>query len=836
LWRGANVEPRALPVYRPDLEEPAYYEFKVAVEGKDAGYVLASTGDHDAPIASFRTAGATLTEDYGSGSEAPDAIARFHRLDLFTLLAEDAAGELLEHEPGSFRVPFDRAGWQATKRDFKRQERERLLAQRDKVAPLWRLEATKRGRRAPVKLAPGGGIDVGLCPVEGCGGDVPPGTRIPIQANCSYAWARGDNPSDVNPPTPRWNQWVGNFDDGQRYSGCSPTAMAIFLGWVSRQRVQTLSPIGEWGRPGMENAFANYVQTPIWVPQQTIGGSGACSRVDDCQAGEVVPAHWITVTQRKPAIAPYDFEAADYTGTTSIDAMVTEIGRTLGTHAGDGNPPEGSTSSDQFWRFRDQLAAYGLPIDMWIHDADPNDKIAGIQDGLFNHHAPVVINFQLPAGGHTAVIDAEQVCASDMGSITYLRINKGWGGSGDEWVPWLGAFHDEDLHQVYRFTAQACAGGPCPQAATMRRGVRGDMNGDGRADLVLAGGDGWGSMPIAFSNGDGTYRGTNFGEPAGLSGFAALARQTGAKLVSGDFNGDGYTDLALIGGTGWSSIPIAFSTGYGRYRFTNAGMSSGDLNLPAYATQFGARPVVGDFNHDGRDDIALVGGLGWGTIPIAFSNGDGTWSGTNGGITWGDGLFPWYATLAGAKPVAGDFNGDGYGDIALVGGLGWGTMPVAFSNGNGTFGATNRGATSGDTNFAYYATLSGATPLAGDFDHDGDDDLVLVGGAGWGTMPIAFSNRDGSFRGANGGETSGDTGFAWYAQLSGARPVVGDFNGDGYADLALAGGVGWGSMPIAFSNGDGTYRGTNGGETSGDTGFASYATQNGAVLVRPERQ
>jgi hypothetical protein len=42
LWRGAHVEPRALPVYRPDLEEPAYYEFKVAVEGKDAGYVLAS--------------------------------------------------------------------------------------------------------------------------------------------------------------------------------------------------------------------------------------------------------------------------------------------------------------------------------------------------------------------------------------------------------------------------------------------------------------------------------------------------------------------------------------------------------------------------------------------------------------------------------------------------------------------------------------------------------------------------------------------------------------------------------------------------------------------------
>jgi hypothetical protein len=52
-------------------------------------------------------------------------------------------------------------------------------------------------------------------------------------------------------------------------------------------------------------------------------------------------------------------------------------------------------------------------------------------------------------------------------------------------------------------------------------------------------------------------------------------------------------------------------------------------SFPAYATQ-GALAVAGDFNHDGYGDIALAGGVvpstdaPWGSIPVAFSNGDGS--------------------------------------------------------------------------------------------------------------------------------------------------------------------------------------------------------------------
>ena len=37
----------------------------------------------------------------------------------------------------------------------------------------------------------------------------------------------------------------------------------------------------------------------------------------------------------------------------------------------------------------------------------------------------------------------------------------------------------------------------------------------------------------------------------------------------------------------------------------------------------------GDFSGSGRTDIALVGGQGWTTVPVAFANGGGTWTITN---------------------------------------------------------------------------------------------------------------------------------------------------------------------------------------------------------------
>jgi hypothetical protein len=316
-------------------------------------------------------------------------------------------------------------------------------------------------------------------------------------------------------------------------------------------------------------------------------------------------------------------------------------------------------------------------------------------------------------------------------------------------------------------------GGYC----ALNRRAPSDVDNDGRSDIILSSGAGWSTIPVAHSAAGGGFTVSNASAP----NFGAWAQS--ATPIAGDFNGDRRIDVALVGGPGWTTIPVAFSTSIGGFNVTNLSVA----NFATYAGVSGAKPVVGDFDGNGRDDIALVGGQGWNTVPIAFSNGDGTFRVTNSVIP----NVPTWALVAGATPVGGDFDGDGRADIALVGGQGWSTIPIAYSKGDGTFRITNQGV----VNFPTWATVSGAKPVSGDFNGDGWSDIALVAGQGWSTIPVAFSDGLGNFSVTN--STVND--FPGWAVLPGVRPAAGDFNGDGLADIALVGGPAWSTIPVALT-------------------------------------
>jgi hypothetical protein len=71
---------------------------------------------------------------------------------------------------------------------------------------------------------------------------------------------------------------------------------------------------------------------------------------------------------------------------------------------------------------------------------------------------------------------------------------------------------------------------------------------------------------VASSNEDGTFHFTNHPSPS----FAIWANDPEAKTVWADFNGDGRTDIALLGGYDWWTLPVAFSSGDGDFTVTNA--------------------------------------------------------------------------------------------------------------------------------------------------------------------------------------------------------------------------------------------------------------------------
>jgi extracellular elastinolytic metalloproteinase len=163
--------------------------------------------------------------------------------------------------------------------------------------------------------------------------------------------------------------------------------------------------------------------------------------------------------------------------------------------------------------------------------------------------------------------------------------------------------------------------------------------------------------------------------------------------------------MARIGGA-WRAF-AKFGMGVHAQSGPSTTVSSGivaDFTIPPEFEEDAAPSVQGG-------DIALVRQVtGWGSIPVAFAKGDGTWNITNGAAPTFIGN---WANTPGARIVSGDFNGNGLTDIALVNqNPGWGSIPIAFAKGDGTWNITNGAA---PTFIGNWANTPGVQLVSGDF-------------------------------------------------------------------------------------------------------------------------
>jgi hypothetical protein len=255
-----------------------------------------------------------------------------------------------------------------------------------------------------------------------------------------------------------------------------------------------------------------------------------------------------------------------------------------------------------------------------------------------------------------------------------------------------------------------------------------------------------GSVSILLGNGDGTFQAPLSFNTIFNSGF-----QTSAfALAAGDFNGDGKVDLAVS--TFFQGGAIIIYQGQGDGTF----LAGAQYTIGTTLSQPPQAIVVADFNGDGKLDLALADGIEASHLSILLGNGDGTFQSE---VEYATGSYP-YAIMAA------DFNGDGKLDLAVANAnVAASSVSILFGNGDGTF-----------QTHVDYPTGVGAQSLAlGDFNGDGKLDLIAADTAS-NTLSVLFGNGDGTFQ-------------PHQDFVVGARPisiVARDFNGDGHLDLAVA--------------------------------------------------
>src|SRR5579883_244450 len=224
---------------------------------------------------------------------------------------------------------------------------------------------------------------------------------------------------------------------------------------------------------------------------------------------------------------------------------------------------------------------------------------------------------------------------------------------------------------------------------SQREWFSGDFNGDGKTDIVyLWDYNGTVEAYTAFSNGDGTY--TTNGSPLsfGSENWGWISDASQHQWFSGDFNGDGRTDLAYLWDyNGTVEIYIAFSNGDGTFSTTSFQPAFSTFAWGWIADASQHQWFTGDFNNDGKTDLVYLWNYnGYVEAYSAFSNGDGSFNVNGSPLSFGSESWGWIADASIHQWLTGDFNGDGQTDLeSLWDYNGYVGFYSAFSNGDGSF-------------------------------------------------------------------------------------------------------------------------------------------------------
>ncbi|MGW7304647.1 FG-GAP-like repeat-containing protein [Streptomyces sp. NPDC054835] len=322
--------------------------------------------------------------------------------------------------------------------------------------------------------------------------------------------------------------------------------------------------------------------------------------------------------------------------------------------------------------------------------------------------------------------------------------------------------------------------------SSLRSDLSGDVDGDGRTDIITAYDyeKATTGLYVAKANSDGGHNPPQEIWSADAGGFD----YTRVKWAAGDFNNDGRDDVAAFYGYADGAVAVwsFLSQAAGPPTTVRSAM------LPAGTWNWSLSSVMaGDVNGDGRDDLVLPYNYGGGTTGIfkAMARTDGTFD--NPVQAYKSNAGDWYSENA--VYTVGDTTGDGRDDV------------VAYYNYSSGAGAL----------FTFTAKADGSLNLplkswnvadaawgprfiklaAADLDMDGREDIVVVDPSALLRLHVFQARTDGGFGTFVTPYTGKLTG--WVVTRTG-NPINGDVNGDGRPDLTFSHNISGGTRVYSF--------------------------------------
>jgi hypothetical protein len=365
---------------------------------------------------------------------------------------------------------------------------------------------------------------------------------------------------------------------------------------------------------------------------------------------------------------------------------------------------------------------------------------------------------------------------------------------------------------------------------TVPNALRPDFNGDGFADLAVGvpgeslGSDNQGAVNVIYGSATGLTATENqlwSQDVPGVLGTGEANDRFGNAVGWGDLNGDGFDDLAVgvpddrvAGKSDAGAVNVIYGSPDGLAVTGNQLWSQDSTGIPGEPRTFdffGNTVISRDFNGDGFGDLA-IGAFGdgkdgfprdTGSVQVLYGSAAGLASTGNQWLHQLKGKpqrFDWFGHTLGS----GDFDADGYFDLAIgapyetQGGIAQaGAVNVMYGSPSGLQAAGNQywhQATPGISGDPGQSEHFGYSLSVSDFNGDNNADLAIgieqddVGAAaGAGSAQVLYGSAAGLTSTGNQLWNQDSAAIADTAETSDtvSDVVAGDFDGDGFADLAM---------------------------------------------------